>query len=216
MRQLARDSRIGIVAYCLMSNHVHVVLLDSEQTLSTFVRRLCTSFAMHYNELSDHTGPVFQGRFFSVPLETDAQLLEAIRYVHQNPVKARISAIDDYEWSSYNGYLDGTSWLSTSTVLDMLGGTRGFKAFMSQPNSSYSVPVFGRHGLTDQEALELMHSELTDGEQRALQGHLRSERDASLRRLRWLGIGVTQAARLTGLGRSIVSRAYGTVGQPIN
>ena len=192
-----------------MSNHVHVVVSDAKLHLSIFAKRVGITFAMRYNNRHQHVGPVFQGRFHSVALNSDEQLLEAIRYVHQNPEKARICALEDYAWSSIQEYLHPSGRINTSLILSMFkDSAEALVEFCRLPNSSYSVPVFGKVKLTDDDAMSLMKQNLTPDDLADLNGRLRSNRDCALRKLRGLGIGVNQASRLTGIGRTIVSKAY--------
>ena len=82
------QSGVSIVAWCLMSNHVHLLLADEQGSLSTAVHHLATRYARHFNRRTGHVGSVFDGRFKSVPVESDVQLLAAVRYIHENPVRA--------------------------------------------------------------------------------------------------------------------------------
>ena len=204
----AVERNVAIIAYCLMSNHVHLVLRDDGRNLSDFMHSLATAYAKRFNERNCHVGPVFQGRFYSVPLESDEHLLEAVRYVHQNPYKARISTIDGYEWSSYREYIRRAKIVETSTVKGMFNSIKAFSRFMRTPGSSYRLPAIEKVSLTDQDAAQLMRDSLTREEIKALSGDSRMMRNSALRKLRDVGIGISQAARLTGIGRNIVSKAF--------
>ena len=208
LEAIAAKRKVTVIAYCLMSNHLHIVVYDHEKHLSVFMQSLAVSHAMHFNEKSDHPGHVFAGRFLSVPIESDAQLLQAVRYVHQNPLKAGLCKIEEYEWSSYHAYLGESSFIDTHTVLAMHGNTDAFVAFTHQPGTGYSVPAFDRARLTDAEARKVLNATLTESDQEDLHGDSRQRRDAALRKLRDAGIGAKQTVRLTGLGKSIVSRAF--------
>lgn len=208
VRKYAQKTGVAVLAYCLMSNHIHLVVRDDSQQLSEFVRRFATSFALRYNERTSHVGHVFQNRFFSVPIESDESLLGAVRYVHQNPVKAKIASMEDYEWSSYHAYLSDPGFLDVSTVMGLFGSTESFVTFMHEANDSYTMPDLYRKKLTDDEAIKTMRETLSEEELDALSGDSRSKRDNALRKLKKADIGVAQACRLTGLGKGIVSRAY--------
>ena len=97
--------RVSVLAWCLMDNHIHLVLSDRQDDLSPCLKAIAGHYAMYFNSRTAHVGHVFQDRFKSKPIETDGYLLQAIRYVHRNPEKAGIAAAEDYPWSSYAEYL---------------------------------------------------------------------------------------------------------------
>lgn len=93
-------------AYCLMPNHFHLVIETPGRTLSTGLQRLNGSYAQWFNWRHHKDGHLFQGRFHSVLIETDAHLLELSRYTVQNPVRARLCASpSDWPWSSCRAML---------------------------------------------------------------------------------------------------------------
>ena len=122
------DDGILLYAWCLMDNHVHLLIGDCGGGISSPLHRLTTSFALCFNGRHSHVGPVFQGRFASFPVETDAHFLETIRYIHTNP-KSLGAAAPDYRWSSYREYVEGEDLCETARALDMLGGVEGFQRF---------------------------------------------------------------------------------------
>lgn len=94
-----------LYAYCLMNNHVHLILKECGETLSTCMKRINVSYACYFNKKHLRVGHLFQDRFKSECIDSEQYLLSAIRYLHNNPVKANV--VDnpgDYLWSSYNIY----------------------------------------------------------------------------------------------------------------
>jgi len=97
----------SIYAFCLMSNHVHILLSGEHNALGKLVKRINTSYVYYFNKKYDRIGRLFHDRYKSEPVETDAHLLAAVRYIHNNPVKAgMIKDPSDYIWSSYHYYTD--------------------------------------------------------------------------------------------------------------
>lgn len=95
-----------LFAYCLMKNHIHLIIKAENEDISRIMKRINVSYAIYYNKKYDKVGHVFQDRYKSEPIEDDNYLLGAIRYVHNNPVKANIvKNAKDYPWSSYNQYI---------------------------------------------------------------------------------------------------------------
>lgn len=100
------DKKILIAAYCLMDNHVHLIVhADLLEMIETF-KWVNNKFAGRYNYKYNRVGHVFQGRYKSEIIDTDQYLMRAVRYIHNNPVSAKmVTSPSLYKWSSYNGYL---------------------------------------------------------------------------------------------------------------
>jgi len=98
---------VEIFCYCLMPNHFHLLLRQISQVgTSTFISRLANSYTKYFNTKYDRVGPLFQGAFKAVRVETDEQLLHVSRYIHLNPlVNGLIDPLDKYIWSSYRDYI---------------------------------------------------------------------------------------------------------------
>ena len=102
----SKAENFSIYAYCLMDNHVHILLSGNHSNLGKLVKRINTSYVYYFNKKYDRLGHLFQDRYKSETVETIAYSLEAVRYIHNNPVKAGITRIpSDYKWSSYNCYI---------------------------------------------------------------------------------------------------------------
>lgn len=111
--QLIRDMKeeidFSVIAYCVMDNHLHMLLKNIEDNLAIIMRRINIKYAIYYNNCEEKNGYVFQNRFKSQRVSHD-MLLRTMRYIHNKPVKAKISKnICNYYWSSVNDYLGGGS-----------------------------------------------------------------------------------------------------------
>lgn len=95
-----------LYAYCLMDNHYHLLIETTKANLSKIMQYINTAYTSYYNVKRKKCGHVFQGRYKSIIVDKDSYLLELTRYIHLNPVKAKM--VDDpisYIWSSMKGYL---------------------------------------------------------------------------------------------------------------
>ena len=119
------DEGCLLYAYCLMDNHVHLVVKEGCNGIATLMKRIGTSYVKYFNQKYQRVGHLFQDRYKSETIESDSYCLTVIRYVHQNPEKAGIDRSEAYKWSSYQAYLGGpgvTRYLPEMTeVLGMFG-----------------------------------------------------------------------------------------------
>ena len=204
-RQLI-DRGVDVVAWCLMDNHVHLVPCDSEGCLSKAVGSLAMRYAQRFNARTGHVGHVFQERFKSFPIESDAYLLEAVRYVHNNPERGGICPAEKYRWSSYSEYATDSGISKRDVVLDMLGGKEGFKEFCAAaPKVNYRFSGGAR--IPDDEMREVARAVLGDIPAYDVKTLPMGERNERLLALREGGLSVRQIERLTGIGAKTITRA---------
>ena len=200
------DRGVEVIAWCLMDNHVHLVLCDGDGRLSEAIGALAMRYAQRFNARSGHIGHVFQERFKSVPIESEPYLLEAVRYVHNNPQKAGICEARDYPWSSFGEYVGSPSLTNTSVILDLLGGRDGFEEFCRSTS-----PVFYRFDeggrVPDDEMRDVAVHVLGDVSPNELKVRPRGERNELLSALRTARLSVRQIERLTGIGAKTITRA---------
>ena len=107
-------------AYCLMSNHVHLLIQEREERISEIVKRIGVTYAHYFNKKYERNGHLFQDRFRSEPVDNIEYFVILLRYIHQNPLKAGIVAnVADYRWSSWGEYKNcghETSFCATKPV----------------------------------------------------------------------------------------------------
>ncbi|HIJ96991.1 MAG TPA: transposase [Desulfuromonadales bacterium] len=114
--------RCRIHAFCLMQNHLHLVMQVEDVPLSRIMQNISLRFTKWINYTHVRTGHLFQGRYKALLIDADAYLLELVRYVHLNPVRAGASVIlTEYPWNGHRGYLgvEQIPWLTTDYVLSM-------------------------------------------------------------------------------------------------
>ena len=115
-------------AYCLMSNHYHILIETPESNLSLGMRQLNGVYTQRFNRNHNRVGHVFQGRFKAILVDKDAYLLELARYIVLNPVRARrVRRVRDWIWSSYratSGIEAKPDWLQIDGLLSCFAKRR--------------------------------------------------------------------------------------------
>ena len=115
-------------AYCYMPNHIHALIQVDDTPLSKIMLLVASQYARRVQARLETTGHFFERRYHAVLVDTDAYLITLLRYIHHNPVRARLAETpDDYCWSSHHAYLGTRAepWLTTEFALRMLDSDRG-------------------------------------------------------------------------------------------
>ena len=117
MKLTKKEFEYKIYAYCLMSNHVHMVIDIKPENLSKAIQSLTIRYVSYFNKKYDRKGPFVQNRFKSKNIENQRYFLEVCRYVHRNPEKAGIEKTNRYKWSSYQEYIGKENIIEKNTLL---------------------------------------------------------------------------------------------------
>lgn len=130
---------LGIHTYCLMDNHYHLLIETKEPNLSQAIQWLNVSYAIYFNRRYRRPGHLFQGRFRAILIEADEYLRPLSRYIHLNPVRAKlVSTPDLYFWSSYRALIGKTriprflevDWLLSNFSEKRKEAMRKYRAFV--------------------------------------------------------------------------------------
>ena len=206
-------SGISLIAWCLMGNHVHLIIDDPHGRTNGAIHRISSSYASYFNHTFGHTGHVFEGRFGNVAIRDDGQLRAAVRYVHDNPLKGMGISPDRYPWSSYPEYASGTStYADIDNLLDLLGGTQGFRTFSERPRAEVYRPAFRAYVDADErdqvarDVLESFGCTAAD-----VKGLPSGTRDRVLKALCDGGLTVRYIQRMAGIGEWAVRKAAGRI-----
>ena len=115
-----------IYAYCLMPNHIHLLIKVDHDPLSNIIQRILTSYVLRFNKIYKRQGHLFQARYHTIICDRDSYLLELVRYIHLNPVRAGlVKNPSDWKWSGHNGYVGryDDRLLEVNPILSQLSST---------------------------------------------------------------------------------------------
>ena len=218
LEKLMLEGSAALLGYCLMSNHVHLLLREGKDPLDRTLKRIGVPYAFYFNRKYGRSGHLFQDRYRSVAVEDDAYLLMVLRYIHRNPVKAGIcSEAGEYDWSSCRYYLDcawarepsAGDFIDTSLIAGMMGRAE-FEAYTAADNDDTCMDIDGAdRRLTDPEARELIRKVTGLSSPQGMQFLADEKRDRFLAELNERGIALRQLERLTGVSYGVIRKACG-------
>jgi len=142
-----------VAAFCLMPNHYHLLVQTPDGNISRCMRHLNSVYTQRYNRSHKYDGSLFRGRYKSILVSDDSYLLQLVRYIHRNPLRAGIVRVmQKYPWSSYKGYLSNAKkwdWLNKDTIFNMISPKKrdrriAFIAFMQQEDAPEVTRLFSK------------------------------------------------------------------------
>ena len=200
-------SEYKIYAYCLMSNHFHLLLKVEKENLEQIIKRIAGSYVYWYNIKYRRSGHLFQDRFKSEAVETDRYLLAILRYIHQNPLKAGLCQnITGHKYSSYQDFLKDDSALIDIDYVYSIIRKEEFEKFNSETSNDVFLDNEEKHYINDSDALKIIES--VSGCRNISEFQLldKSQRNIYIAELKTNGLSIRQISRLTGVSFGIVRR----------
>ena len=193
-----------IYAYCLMGNHIHLLLKEGKEELTLVFKRIAGSYVYWYNWKYHRCGHLFQDRFKSEPVEDDGYFLTVLRYIHQNPVKARIcDRAEQFEYSSMHEYLSFPFLVDTDFALSIISKEQ-FIEYHEEENSDNCLELEDHFRWTDDEAKNLIVKISKCRTVAEFQLLDRTTRNDCIHKLHDKGLSIRQISRLTGISKKIV------------
>jgi len=156
IKDAAEIFNMKIAAYCLMTNHYHLLVQTPDANLSRCMRHINGIYTQRYNARNGCDGTLFRGRYKSIVVDADSYLLELVRYIHRNPLRAGIVAkLDDYEWSSHKGYVSKAKkweWLHKNYILGIFSKNKrsqliSYKRFISSEESAELIYYYSKKNI---------------------------------------------------------------------
>ncbi len=214
-----------IYSFCLMDNHYHLLIYEGEEGISSIMKLINTSYAIYFNHKYKRNGHLLQDRFKSEAIEDESHLLAAVRYIHNNPVKANmVNHPEKYAWSSYRAYIDRDCGLKKLVdhrfILNMFSSSiidarEAFVVFSNQEPEERFLDVDDEKSLEEQKAEAMVSQQLKDRglskESLKLRAniHVRNEIIALLRKR--TDLSVRKIAEILGINKNMVGRVNKTV-----
>lgn len=210
IRIYQQTSEYLLYAYCLMNNHVHLLLKEGKEDLGMAFRRIGASYVYWYNWKYSRRGHLFQDRYKSEAVETDEYFLTVLRYIHQNPIKAGITKeIQAYPWSSYREYIDKPAICTTQFAMslfseDPAAALNLLRKFHQKINNDSCLEYDYGTRLNDVEAVELIQKIIGVENAKQIQLFEKQKRNEALRELKKRNLSIRQIERLTGISFGII------------
>lgn len=217
IKKAGSENDTDIIGYCIMTNHVHLLLRENDDNLSSYMKSVQVSYVSWYNSKYERCGHLFQDRFKSEAVENDAYLLTVIRYIHNNPVKAGIVKKPElYPWSSCANYygveMTALKSIDTQLVLGIFSKQKEkaiekFREFMNEPQQDQCMEYNEDRRLNEKEVYQLT-AKLMDGRPvTAIQTLDPESRSLILHKLRYdHGASIRQISRVTGIPMHLVRK----------
>ena len=208
LERYAKEQQVRVLAYCLMDNHVHLMVFIAAETLPPFMKKLGISYAAYFNGKYDRCGHLFQDRYKSESIENNGYLARTIRYILRNPLKAGLGSPQTYPWSSFSLYGTNNSLVDTSIFESLWQNEEEYRRYVLDDSEEGEeiMEYESQRDRGDARAVQRIREILQIDRPAMLQEMPKEQRDEAIRLLLASGIGIRQLSRLTGISRSLIGR----------
>ena len=216
LKKAKETSEFKLHAFCLMTNHVHLLLEEGKEPLEIVFKRIGSGYVKWYNEKYQRTGHLFQDRFRSENVEDQRYFMTVFRYILQNPVKAGMAFEPGrYRWSSYLAYEKGAGSLTDRDFAEQVfGGKENLIRFCNEENDDTAMEendISWR--IKDDEAIGMMTRISKCGSVTEFQLLDRDLQKIYVREMYLEKLSVRQISRITGLTRPMIDRSIRNIDQ---
>lgn len=216
----SEETGIEVIAFCILTNHAHLLVAAEDKSISVFMRRINAGFANDYRKLKVCEGPVFRDRYRSEKVDSEEMLLQTIRYIHREPLKEdRGISLHEYRWSSSHYYVEEEDspvvreeigdHVAAYRVREALSVEGGYLSYMNAPRVETEIldEVPLRYGRTDEEAREVIARHMGGRDFQEFFHLTREEQKDILKLVRRVEpVSILQLERICGIGRGIIQR----------
>ena len=207
-------AHLVVYAYCLMSNHVHLLVRELAEGLVPPIKSIAISYAQYFNYKYEHSGQLFQDRFKSEPVNDMAYFVTLMRYIHQNPVAAGIApTVGSYTWSSWCEYDDSkvcaVPVCTTQHVLSRMPESDLVELVNDPLPKALNILDFNNETeqrVSDEKVRQFLSELLGGASASSLQHFEKEERNRIIIQLKDYGASIRQISRLTGVSFGIIRK----------
>jgi len=209
-----------LYAYCLMVNHVHLVIRCEDAFLASSMKSLLVRYVHYFNKKYKRKGPLMQNRFKSKNVENERYFLDLCRYVHRNPENAGIMLTQDYDWSSYKEYIGNAKIINKNVLLHYFNNDiEAFAEHTLKKNNNEEINSYVEYEIIDklvddkliQYIMKKFLIEKVEDIPIYFKNKTKEELDMILSEITNIkGTNVTQIARITRLGRRCIEKTLKT------
>ena len=205
-------SNFELYGYCLMDNHIHLLIKEYTEPISLIVKRISGSYVYWFNSKYERSGNLLQDRFKSEAVESDTYFLTVLRYIHQNPVKAGMTKqVSDYSWSSIHEYIKKQAIIDIDFALNMFSSNREksivlFEEFTIKHNNDHCLENKEKVRVTDCEIRTMLSEQGLSNVNQLVQLE-KQKRDKIIKSIKSAeGVTIRQLSRITGISKSMIDR----------
>lgn len=199
-------SEFDLYAWCLMGNHVHLLIREGAEPIEKIFKRLGVSYVRYYNKKYNLRGHLFQDRFRSEAVDTQEYFLDCLRYICQNPVKARlVKKPFDYEWLGLSGVKGAVKMDSIKKIVSL--SDEEIVEFSSQKTKIPHMEEAEARRITDKEAISIVRRISKCSSAIELAGLDNKRRDKLIKKAIKKGVSIRQLSRISGVNKSAIELA---------
>jgi len=201
------ELHLDLYSYCLMDNHVHLLIGKASSKMALFVKKIACSYVYYFNHKYNRTGHLFQGRYKSEPVETVEYLKTVYRYILQNPEKAGLCNFRHYKWSSVNCQNDGLQTVNTDFIVSVFTSKTEMHQFLSTENTDLCMENVTFITSDDELKSQLITSIFKLNSPLELQNYSQDNLKSNLAFLKHIGFSINQISRISGINKKIIQNA---------
>lgn len=213
--QITQDKfKYNIFSYCLMDNHVHMVIKVKDDLLSKSMHNLGIRYSMYFNKKMGRRGHLFENRYFSKKVENLDYFLNVCKYVHRNPENAKMEKTEKYKWSSYQDYIKNKRKIINQKVLlhyfnDDIEEFKNFTLDDNKNNLDKYAEYEIINKLNEDELIDIIKAKFDVENASDISLVNKYEREEIIKRLAYIdGTNVNQLARITKISRYEIKKIW--------